>query len=50
MIIKHINRSSHRPRLNHSRIVQAALLDHTLRENGSICSRKMVIPGERISE
>ena len=38
MIIKYINRSSHRPRLNHSRIWQA-LLDDTLHGNGSKCSR-----------
>ena len=31
-----LNRSMHRPRLNHSRIGQA-LLDHTLRGNGILC-------------
>ena len=35
MIIKYTKNSLHRPRLNHSRIGQA-LLDHTLRGNGSI--------------
>ena len=49
MIMKHINRSSHRPKLNHSRIGHS-LLDHTLHGNGRTCSRKMVIPGERIAE
>ena len=33
MVIKYINHSLHRPRLNHSRIWQV-LLDHTLHGNG----------------